>query len=79
MVPPISLIITSLNVFYHTILNYSLASGNLTDENIKILCYSLWAFDETRIAITIMTDQHQHQDCEEDIMMFDIIKIITQL
>ena len=29
--------------------------------------------------ITIMTDQHQHHDCEDDITMFDIIKVITQL
>ena len=55
-----------------------MASGNIIDENIKSLCYLLWIF-ETRIAITIMTDQHQHHDCEEDIMMFDIVKIITQL
>ena len=62
-----------INVFYHIILNYSMASGNIIDENIKSLCYLLWIF-ETRIAITIMTDQHQHHDCEEDILMFDIIK-----
>ena len=55
-----------------------MASGNLTDENIKILCCLLWIF-ETRKAITIMTNQHQHHDCEENITMFDIIKIIAQL
>ena len=55
-----------------------MASGNLTDENIKSLCCLLWIF-ETRIAITIMTNLHQYHDCEEDIMMFDIIEIIAQL
>ena len=49
-----------------------MASGNLTDENIKSLCYLLWTF-ETRTAITIMTNQHRHHDCEEDITMFNII------
>ena len=42
------------------------------------VCCLLWIF-ETRIAITIMTDQHQHHDCEEDITIFDIIEIIAQL
>ena len=55
-----------------------MASGNLTDENIKSLCCLLWIF-EIRIAITIMTDQHLYHDCEEDITMFDIIEIIAQL
>ena len=55
-----------------------MASGNIINENIKSLCYLLWIF-ETRIAITIMINQLQHHDCEEDITMFDIIKIITQL
>ena len=55
-----------------------MASGNLTDENIKSLCHLLWIF-ETRVAITIVTNQHQHHDCEEDITMFDIIEIIAQL
>ena len=54
-----------------------MTSGNLTDENVKSLCCLLWIF-ETKIAITIMTNQHQHHNCEEDITMFDIIKIITQ-
>ena len=45
---------------------------------VKSLCCLLWIF-ETRIAVTIMTNQHQHHDCEEDIMMFDIIEIIAQL
>ena len=49
---------------------------NLTDENINSLCCLLWIF-ETRKAIMIMTNKHH--DCEEDIMMLDIIKIITQL
>ena len=53
-------------------------SGNLTDENIKSSCCLLWIF-ETRIAITIMTNQHQNHDCEEDITMFDIIIIVAQL
>ena len=52
--------------------------GNLTDENIKSLCGLLWIFD-TRIAIMIITDQHQHHNCEEDITMFNIIEIIAQL
>ena len=55
-----------------------MASRNLTDENIYSLCCLLWIF-ETRIAITIMTNKHHHHDCEEDIMMLDIIKIITPL
>ena len=46
-------------------------------ENFKSLCYILQIF-ETRIAITIMTNQHQHHDCEEDITILDIIKIIAQ-
>ena len=41
------------------------------------VCYLLWNF-ETRIAIMIMTSQHQHHDCE-DITMFDIIEIIALL
>ena len=45
-----------------------MASRNVIDENIKSLCYLLWIF-ETRVAITIMTEQHQHYDCEEDITM----------
>ena len=64
------------NVFYHTILDYSMAPENLIDENIKRLSYSFWVF-ETNIAITTMTDQHQHHDCEEDITMFYIIEIIA--
>ena len=55
-----------------------MASGSIIDENIKNLCCLLWIF-ETRIAIMIMTNQHEHHDCEEDITMFDIIKIIAQL
>ena len=51
--------------------------GNIIDKNFKSLCNFLWIF-ETRIAITIMTNQHQHQDCEEDITILDIIKIIAQ-
>ena len=65
-------------MFYHTILDYPMASENLTDKSIKSLCSLLWIF-ETRKAITIMTNQHQHHDCEEDITMFDIIEIIAQL
>ena len=45
----------SLNMFYNTILVYPMASVNLTDENIKNLCYLLWIF-ETRIAIMIITN-----------------------
>ena len=37
-----------------------------------------WIF-ETRIAIVIMTNQHQLHGCEEDIAMFNIIEIIAQL
>ena len=61
-----------------------MASGNIIDEDIKSLCYLLWIF-ETRIAIRIMTNQFQHHSCEEtlrfeeDIMMFNTIKIIAQL
>ena len=59
--------------------DYPMTSGNLADENIKRLCCCLlWIF-ETRIAITVMTNQHQHHNCEEDITMLDIIEIITQL
>ena len=68
----------SLHVFYHTILDYPVASRNVIDENIKSLCYLLWIF-ETKVPITIMIEQHQHHDCEEDITMFDIIEIIAQL
>ena len=53
-----------------------MASRTVTDENIKSLCGLLWII-ETRIAITIMTNQHHN--FEEDIMMFDIIEIIAQL
>ena len=63
---------------FFTMLNYLMASGNLTDENIKSLCCLLWIF-ETRIAITIMTDQYQHHNCEEDITMSNIIEINAQL
>ena len=66
---------TSLNVFYHTILDYPMAFGNLTDENSKDLCCLLWIF-ATRIAIMLITNQHQHHDCKDDITMFDIV---TQL
>ena len=62
-------------MFYHTILDYLMATGKLIDENIKSLCCLVWTF-ETRITITIMTDQYQH--CE-DITMFNIIEIIAQL
>ena len=55
-----------------------MASGNLTDENINTYCCLLGIF-ETRIAIMIRTNRHQHHDCEEDIMMFNVIEIITQL
>ena len=68
----------SINVFYHTVLDYPMASESIIDENIKSLCYLLWIF-ETRIAIMIMTNQHQDHDCEGDITMFDIIEIIAQL
>ena len=61
-----------------SILDYSMPFGNITDKNFKSLCNLLWIF-ETRIAITIMTNQHQHYDCEEGIMIIDIIKIIAQL
>ena len=55
-----------------------MALGNLIDENIKSLCYLLGTI-ETRIAITIMTDQHEHHDYEEDITIVDISKTIAQL
>ena len=55
-----------------------MALGNLITENTKSLCYLLWTF-ETRIAITIMTDQHEHRDCKEDITMFNLSKTIAQL
>ena len=42
------------------------------------VCYLLWVF-KTRIAITMMTNQHQHHNCEEDITMFNKIKTIAQL
>ena len=64
----------SLNVFY---LDYSMLFGNIIDKNFKSLCNLLWIF-ETRIAITIMTNQHQQHDCEEDITILDMIKIIAQ-
>ena len=51
--------------------------GKVIDENIKSLYYLLWII-ETRIAITIMTNQHQHHNCEEDIILY-IINIISQL
>ena len=50
---------------------------DLTLSHLKSLCRLLWIF-ETRIAINIITDQHQQDDCEEDITMFDVIKIIVQ-
>ena len=52
--------------------------GNIIDKNIKSLWYLLWIF-ETRIAITIMRDQHQHHDWEEDITIMSNIEIIAQL
>ena len=70
--------LTLINVFYYTILDYPMTSGNLTDENIKSVCCLLWIF-ETRIAIMITINQHRHHDCKEGITMFDIIEIITQL
>ena len=58
---------------------YNLMSfGNMSDENINSLCYLLWMF-ETRIAIMIMTNQHQRHECEEDIIKLDIINITAQL
>ena len=60
-----------------SILDYSMPFGSIIDKNFKILCNLLRIF-ETRIAITIMTNQHQHHDCEEDITILDIIKIFTQ-
>ena len=45
-------------VFANQVTYNPMASGNLTDENIKSLCYLLWIF-ETRIAITIMTNKYQ--------------------
>ena len=48
----------SLNVFYHTILDYSMAFGNTIDENIKTSCYLLMT-TETRIRnYYIMALQH---------------------
>ena len=68
----------SINELYHTVLDYPIAFGSIIDENIKSLCCLLWIF-EIRIAITIITDQHQYHDCEEDITISDVIEIITQL
>ena len=51
--------------------------GNIIDKSFKCLCNLLRIF-ETRIAITIMANQHQHHNCEEDITILDIIKIIAQ-
>ena len=45
--------------------------GNIIDKNIKSLRYLF----ETRMAIMIMTTQHQHHDCEVDIMILNIIDI----
>ena len=50
--------------------------GNTIDKNIKSLCKLLWIF-ETRMAIMIVTNQHQHRDCEEDITILGIIHIIS--
>ena len=55
----------------------SMTFGNIFDKNFKGSCNLLRIF-ETRIAITIVTNQHQHHDCEEDITILDIIKIIAQ-
>ena len=44
-----------------SILDYSMPFGNIIDKNFKSLYNPLWIF-ETRIAITIMTNQHQHHD-----------------
>ena len=60
----------SLNVFYHTILDCSMPFGNIIDEKSRVYVIPY--------AITIMTKQHQHYDCEEDIMILDIINIISQ-
>ena len=60
-----------------SILDYSMPFGNIIDKNFMSLCNLLCIF-ETRIAIMIMTNQHQHHDCEEDIMILDIIEIIAQ-
>ena len=60
-----------------SILDYSMPFENIVDKNFKSSCNLLWIF-ETRIAITIMTNQHQHHDCKEDITILDIIKIIAQ-
>ena len=60
-----------------SVLDYSMPFGNIIDKNFKSSCNLLWIF-KTRIAITIMTNQHQHHDCEEDITILDIIKIIAQ-
>ena len=50
--------------------------GSIINKNFKSLCNLLRIF-ETRLAITIMTNQHQHHNCEEDITILDIIKIIA--
>ena len=63
---------------HHIILDYSMPFGKIIDKNIKSLWYLLWIF-ETRIAITIMRDQYQHHDCEEDITIMSNIDIIAQL
>ena len=51
-----------------SILDYSMPFGNITDKNFKSLCNLLRIF-ETRKAITVMTNQHQHHDCEEGMMI----------
>ena len=38
---------TSLNVFYHTMLDYPITFGNIIDENMKRLCRLLWIFETT--------------------------------
>ena len=60
-----------------SILDYSIPFGNIIDKHFKSLCNLLRIF-KIRIAITIMTNQHQHPDCEEDITILDIIKIMAQ-
>ena len=67
----------SLNVSY-----ISHAFGNIIDNNIKSLCTPLISYGSLKpeyLAIMIMTNQHQHHDCEENITVLDIIDIISQV
>ena len=61
----------SLNVF-----NPSMPFGNIIDKDINSLCNLLWNI-VTRIAITIMTCQHQYHDGEEDITISLSVQLLS--